>query len=149
VIAFDLVGGVATNATATTKRWCHRPGQGWLQHLGFVSVHFIHLLLVAGLFRGMDWAFFAVFYVYLMVASLIISRVRLYLQRPVALLFFVGALLLNFYVLPSVSGLEWFVPVFFLKLLAVTSPRKRLSPHEMLLPLLSDGSADIPNPDFR
>lgn len=117
VLASDLVGGVLTNATATAKRWYHRPGQGWLQHLGFVSVHFIHLLLVAWLFRGLDWVYFAIFYAYLMLASLVITRVRLYLQRPVALLLFVGALLLNLYIYPPVPGLEWFVPIFFLKLL--------------------------------
>jgi hypothetical protein len=117
VIAFDLMGGVLTNASATAKSWYHRPGQGWLQHLGFVSVHFIHLLLVAWLFHGMDWVYFLVFYVYLMVASLVITQVRLYLQRPVALLLFVIALLINYYVLTPVPGLEWFIPVFSLKLL--------------------------------
>lgn len=65
----------------------------------------------------MDWVYFGVFYVYLMIASLIVACVRLYLQRPVALFFFVSALLLNIYVLSPVRGLEWFVPIFFLKLL--------------------------------
>jgi hypothetical protein len=117
VIAFDLVGGALTNASAAAKRWYHRPGQGWLQHMGFVSIHFIHPLLVAWLFRSMDWVYFVVFYSYLILSSLIITRIHLYLQRPIASLFFIGALLLNFYVLPPVIGLEWFIPIFFLKLL--------------------------------
>jgi hypothetical protein len=54
VIALDLVGGVVTNATATAKRWYHRPGHGWRQHVGFVAVHAIHIALVAWLFSG--WA---------------------------------------------------------------------------------------------
>jgi hypothetical protein len=117
LLAFDLTGGVVTNATATAKRWYHRPGQGWLQHLEFVAVHALHIFLVAWLFHGMDWAYFVVFYLYLLIASLVITWVRLYLQRPVAFLLLVGVLLLNFYALPPVPGLEWFVPVFFLKLL--------------------------------
>ena len=34
-LAFDFMGGVLTNATAAAKRWYHRPGQGWQQHLSF------------------------------------------------------------------------------------------------------------------
>jgi len=117
VIAFDLVGGVMTNATSTAKRWYHRPGQGWIQHLEFVSVHALHIFLVAWLFRGGDWTYFLVYYAYLLTASVIITCVHLYLQRPVALLLFVGVLLMNTYVFIPSPGLEWFVPVFFMKLL--------------------------------
>ena len=124
LIAFDLMGGVVTNATSSAKRWYHRPGQGWLQHLGFIAVHFIHPFLIAWLFLGMDWIYFAAVYVYLVIASLVITRTPLYLQRPVALLFFVGALLLNFYILVPAAGLEWFLPVFFLKLLVSHLPKE-------------------------
>jgi hypothetical protein len=117
VMAFDLVGGVATNATASAKRWYHRPGQGWLQHLEFVAVHALHIFLVAWLFRGGDWFYFFIYYAYLLAASLMITRVQLYLQRPVALLLLVGVLLLNIYGIMPSAGLEWFVPVFFMKLL--------------------------------
>lgn len=117
LLALDLIGGVLTNATATAKRWYHRPGQGWLQHLAFVAVHAVHIALVAWLFRGGDWLYFGVYYAYLLVASLIIVRVRLYLQRPVALLLLIGVLVINFYGLPPPAGLEWFAPIFFLKLL--------------------------------
>ncbi|NEP44590.1 MAG: hypothetical protein F6K35_37415, partial [Okeania sp. SIO2H7] len=36
ILAFDLLGGVITNATSSAKRWYHRTGQGFGQHLGFV-----------------------------------------------------------------------------------------------------------------
>ncbi|NTW09360.1 MAG: hypothetical protein HGA28_07310 [Anaerolineaceae bacterium] len=124
VIALDLVGGVVTNATTAAKRWYHRPGQSWRQQLAFISVHFIHLFLVAWLFLKMDWMFFIGFYTYLIAASLIITRVRLYLQRPVALLLFLGVLLLAFYMSKPVPGLEWFIPVFFLKLLVSHLPKE-------------------------
>lgn len=57
ILGFDLVGGVLTNATSAAKRWYHRPGQGWRQHLTFVSVHLFHIGLVAILFRGADGFF--------------------------------------------------------------------------------------------
>jgi len=117
LVALDLTGGVVTNATVTASRWYHRPGQGWKQHMGFIAVHALHIALVAWLFRGGDWLYFAVYYTYLLVASLVITRVQPDLQRPVALLLLVGVLLVNLYALLPTPGLEWFVPVFFLKLL--------------------------------
>jgi hypothetical protein len=117
LLAVDLVGGVITNATSAAKCWYHRQGQGWRQHVSFVAVHAAQLFLVAWLFRGMDWAYFVTFYGYLMAASLIIVFVPLYLQRPVALMLVVGAVLLEDYVFAATPGMEWFVTVFFLKLL--------------------------------
>jgi hypothetical protein len=117
VMAFDLVGGVATNATTTAKRWYHRAGQSGVQHLQFIAVHALHIFLVAWLFRRSDWVFFGVYYVYLLIASLVITRTQLYLQRPLALLLFVVVCLMNLYVVVPTRGMEWFVPVFFLKLL--------------------------------
>ena len=117
LLALDLMGGVVTNATTAAKRWYHREGQGLPQHIGFVAVHVVHLFLVAWLFRGMDWTFLLVMYGYLLVASFVILRVPLYLQRPVALLWLCGVVAINHYVFAPVAGLEWFLPVFFLKLL--------------------------------
>ncbi|MFZ6026170.1 MAG: hypothetical protein ACOYYS_00525 [Chloroflexota bacterium] len=117
LLAFDLVGGVATNATATAKRWYHRPGQTWRQHLGFIAVHAIQLFLVTWLFRNLDWAYFGAFYAYLLAASLMIIFSPLNLQRPVALLLVIGAVLLEDYGFPATRGMEWFVTVFFIKLL--------------------------------
>lgn len=74
IITFDLTGGVITNATSTAKRWYHRSGQGVKEHLGFTAVHFIHLLLVAWLFRGGDWLYLTVTYGYLLVTAVFIAR---------------------------------------------------------------------------
>ncbi len=117
LLALDLVGGVLTNATSTAKRWYHRPGQGWRQHLAFVSLHLIHVLLVAVLFRGGDWGFWLGTSGYLLGASILILRSPLYLQRPVALGLYGLSLLGDRYVVTPTLGLEWFVPFFFLKLL--------------------------------
>lgn len=117
LLSFDLVGGVLTNATSTAKRWYHRPGQGWQQHLAFVSIHVVHILLVALLFRRGDWGFFLGISSYLLAASVLILRFPLYLQRPVALGLYGFALLGDRYLFTPTLGLEWFLPLFFLKIL--------------------------------
>ena len=117
LLGADLAGGVATNATTAAQRWYHRPGQGLRAHLGFTAVHFIHPLLVAWLFRAGDWVYFAAAYGYLLGASLLLLALPLYLQRSASLLLYLGGLLMSLYLVPATPGLEWFLPVFYLKLL--------------------------------
>ncbi|MEO1428515.1 MAG: hypothetical protein AAFV71_05490 [Cyanobacteria bacterium J06633_8] len=117
LLGFDCVGGVLTNATASAKRWYHRSGQGWQQHIVFVGLHTIHISLVALLFRENDWEFLIVVSGYLLIASIGILRSPLYLQRPVALGFYGLAMLGDRYVLSPTLGLEWFLPFLMLKLL--------------------------------
>ncbi|WP_299488309.1 hypothetical protein [Acaryochloris sp. IP29b_bin.137] len=117
ILGFDLVGGVLTNATAAAKRWYHRSGQGWRQHLTFVSVHLFHIGLVAILFRGADGFFFAGISSYLLLASVLILASPLYLQRPISLGLYGLVLLGDRYLFAPTPGLEWFLPLFFLKLL--------------------------------
>lgn len=117
VLVADLVGGVWTNATSTAKRWYHRQDQGFRQHLIFIAVHAVQLLLVVLFFRPDDWGFFSIAYGYLLIMAILILRTPLYLQRPVALMALCGAFLINAYILTPTLGLEWFLPVFYLKLL--------------------------------
>lgn len=117
-LALDLIGGIITNATSAAKRWYHRAGQDGIKaHLPFVAGHGLHLIAVAIVFREMDWAFFGVMYGYLMVASIIIIKTPLYLQRPMSLMLFCGGCLLGMYVFIPTIGLEWFIPFLYLKLL--------------------------------
>ena len=117
LLAFDLTGGIITNATSTAKRWYHRKGQSFRQHFTFVVGHVIHIFVVARLFRSLDWVFFGVVSVYLLLASVTILRTPQYLQRPVAFILYALALLISIYVFTPTAGLEWFLPFFFLKLL--------------------------------
>ncbi|WP_256995531.1 hypothetical protein [Halomicronema hongdechloris] len=116
-LGLDMVGGVLTNATATAKRWYHRPGQGWRQHFAFVCLHLVHILLVALVLRSGDWGFFGGVSAYLLMASLVIVRSHRYLQRPIALGLYGLALLGDRYWLTPTPGLEWLLPFLFLKLL--------------------------------
>ena len=117
ILGFDIVGGILTNATSAAKRWYHRPGQGKWQHLLFVVIHTIHLALVAIILRRGDWQFFWVVSSYLLIASGVIVSCPLYLQRPIALGLYGIVLLGDRYLLLPTPGLEWFIPLFFLKLL--------------------------------
>lgn len=117
LFGFDLSGGVLTNATNAAKRWYHRPGQGWRQHLLFVASHLFHIGSVALFFRGGDWAFFGSVSAYLLLAAGLILSVPLYLQRPIAFGLYGLSLIGSFYLLTPMPGLEWFLPLFFLKLL--------------------------------
>lgn len=116
--AVDLFGGVVTNATAAAKRWYHREGYDNLPgHLPFIVVHGIHLVVFSAAFRGMDWAFVIVLFAYLLAATVILARVPLYLQRPIGMALFCGGYLLGMYLFVPIAGTEWFVPIFFLKLI--------------------------------
>lgn len=117
LLGFDCVGGIITNATTSAKRWYHRSGQGWKQHMFFVASHTIHISFVALLFRESDWGFFVIVSAYLLIASIAILRSPLYLQPPVALGFYSLALLGNCYLLSPTLALEWFLPFLMLKLL--------------------------------
>ena len=116
LLAFDLGGGVIANASSATKRWYHRPGQTLKDHLGFIAFHAVHLFVVAYLFRWHDWLWGSVFFGLLIGSTFILDAVPRYLQRPVATALYVLALLVNFYILLPTPGMEWFIPVFFLKL---------------------------------
>lgn len=116
-MAFDLVGGIITNATSSAKRWYHRQGQGFQEHYAFIAPHVIYVFLVAWLFRSMDWLYFGVIAIYLLGAALIILKAPLYLQRPVAFGALVLSLLMNTYAFSPTLGLEWFIPFLCFKLL--------------------------------
>lgn len=122
LLALDMAGGVVANATSAAKRWYHRPGQTARHHLAFVAVHAVQLLIVSLAFRDADWDYFAITYGYLMVAAFVIVCVPLYLRRSLALLLYMVALGLQVYIFIPMPGLEWFLPVFYLKLLVSHLP---------------------------
>lgn len=117
ILVLDMAGGVVTNATSAAKRWYHRRGQGFRQHMLFVMVHIIQPLLIAFVFRDQDLVYVMVIFGYLMIASVTILKAPLYLQRPVAMVFLMGGFLMNSYVLVPTNGLEWFIPMYYTKLL--------------------------------
>lgn len=124
VLAFDIAGGIVTNATSAAKRWYHRAGQGFGDHFGFTCLHLIHLIVVSWLFTGFDIRWILTAGVYLLASSAIVLSVPHYLQRPVAYTAYGFSLLLPLYLLYSPQGLEWFLPLFYLKLLVSHLPKE-------------------------
>lgn len=73
-------------------------------------------------FRSGDWAFFAVIYGWLMIAAVLIVVAPLRLQQGLAFLLTAAGCALALIFLVPTPGLEWFAPVFYIKLLAAHLP---------------------------
>ncbi len=69
------------------------------------------------MFRDGDVAFFVVVSAALLIAAIIVLAVPLYLQRPVALGIYAAANVADRCILRPTPGLEWFLGLFFLKLI--------------------------------
>ncbi|MEZ8465381.1 hypothetical protein AB6D04_14065 [Vibrio splendidus] len=117
LLTIDMLGGVITNATSSAKRWFHREGEGFEQHMTFIAIHFIQLTVFSWLFLDLNLMWVAVTGGYMMLACALVLKTELYLQRPVALTLYTLSLIISLYVVESPVGLEWFLPVFYLKLL--------------------------------
>lgn len=123
LLAFDVMGGVVANSLNSCKRFYHtppKPDESWLvrflknPHL-FSAIH-IHTILVGALFANFDWFYGLFWYLLLLIGTEVVLLTPLYMQRPVAMLFVLAALLLNIYLIPSVAGFEWLAPALFIKI---------------------------------
>ncbi len=118
ILAMDVVGGIITNATGAGKRWYHRPGQGARQHLGFVLLHILQPLIVFFVFDSAGWTFVAGGFGYLLLSAVIVLVTPLYLQRPVAGALIAVGITVSLYLFPAPTGMEWFLPLYYIKLLS-------------------------------
>lgn len=116
LLVVDMCGGVLTNSTHACKRWYHRPGRSTLQHLTFVAMHVLHILIVTVFFRASDFSFFVLASLLLMVSALVIVNSPLYLKNVVATLALLIAIFTDLYVWKPTPKLEWFIPLLFLKI---------------------------------
>ncbi len=117
LIAADLGGGVVANASRATKRWYHRPGQKWWQHVLFAAAH-VYPLLIAWLYREDGWMWGFTIYQAMLLAVLLILSAPLYLRRPLAFGLTMALILVDVYAFGPTPGFEWLVPALGLKLLA-------------------------------
>lgn len=129
--AFDIAGGVAANALAAQKRATHSTVQPvdprllksvkrhpWL----FPAVHVHPFVLVFGF--GGSWAWAALWYLVPVAVVLTMHRLPLYLHRPLAFTAMALALPAAIYGWPAPVGLEWFAPLFVLKLVCCHAVRE-------------------------
>ena len=116
LLALDISGGVVTNAMAPAKRWYHRQGRTIRHHLVFDVTH-IYPFIVGLLYRSLDWVYSIVVYGVLVLSSIIILLLPLYLRRPVSFIVLGLTIIMNWYIFTPTKGLEWFIPILFLKII--------------------------------
>lgn len=112
-IAFDFGGGVVGNATRSAARWFHRQGRTRARAI-FYAQHVQPVVLP--LVFGTPWAQAVGLYVGTLLAAAIVELSPRAIARPVA----IGVVALGLVVagwLPWPAGLEWFVPIYLLKLI--------------------------------
>jgi hypothetical protein len=123
VVAADLFGGAVANATNSAKRQYFGPlspdagPAGRLAHrqLLFAAIH-VHPFLVVGLFPGGTWLWAIVVYGGMLASVTLLDQwCPVYLQRPVAVLVLVAAVVGNA-LIAAPEGWAWFIPVFAAKL---------------------------------
>jgi hypothetical protein len=117
VLAFDVLGGIVTNATSSAKRWYHRPQAPPRQHLAFVAAHGIHLLAAAAVFDAYGARSMVAAYGVLLAAAVVIAVTPLYLRRPAGFGLYAATGLVSLHAFAPPPGMEWFLPLFYLKLL--------------------------------
>lgn len=116
LFSLDIAGGVIANTTVAGSRWWHRPSQSRRRHLRFIALH-VHPFILAAIFPVLTWAEATIAYGFLLSSAVIVLAVSKRLRRPIAMGLFAIGLLLALYVVTLPHGLEWFLPLFYLKLL--------------------------------
>ena len=123
VLAFDVCGGVVANGLNSAKRDHFAPSSAvedlWLGRVVrrprlFTALH-VHPVVVAALFPGASWWWGVSWYAVTLMSVVLVSRVPLYLARPVALGVCVCTVLASAWV-AGPDGLAWLPVVMVLKL---------------------------------
>lgn len=115
LMAVDVVGGVWSNATASTRRWYHRQGAPPRSHFWFAALH-IHPFLIAWMFPAFGWTGAVVLYGGTLLATVLIGSFPRRLKSPAAAVSAL-ALLTAALIFTDPSGVEWFAPAYVLKLI--------------------------------
>ncbi|MEM8492515.1 MAG: hypothetical protein AAF756_16990 [Pseudomonadota bacterium] len=116
-LALDGLGGVITNSTSSAKRWFHRDSQTPIHHLAFAGMHVLHFALVMWVFAAADFGWFLGASAYLVVAAVTVVLAPLYLQRPLSAGIVAIGIGYSLLALPQIDGLEWLLPVFYMKII--------------------------------
>lgn len=124
LIAFDVSGGLVSNALNSCKRFYHAPlkkEDGRLafllkNHLFFSLIH-IHPIIVGLVYGNSNWLYGLTWYGIFMLSVFLVQFTPLYLKRPVAMMLIMIAILLNFGLIEAIVGFEWLIPLLFLKII--------------------------------
>lgn len=111
-MAFDFAGGVVSIATSSAKRHYHRPGNT-MARARFYAVHLQPLALP--LFFSVSWTSAVALYAGMLAAAALVELAPRAVAQPVAF----AAIAVGIFLAGGTAwpvGLEWFVPVYLLKL---------------------------------
>lgn len=130
VILLDVAGGAVANTLGTAKRLYFSPlrqpasARTRLLHntVGFTALH-LHPVVIAALYPGGQLVWGVLWYAVAVVGVAAIRVSPLYLARPLAMLVFTGAMLLQSAIVAP-AGWAWFVPVFLAKLVLAHAVRE-------------------------
>jgi hypothetical protein len=111
-VAFDFAGGVVANATSAAKRSLHRPGRTRSRML-FYAGH-VHPLVLPLAF-SVSWTAAAALYAGMLAAATLVELAPRDVAQPVAFAAVAAGLLMACGAGWPI-GLEWFAPVYLLKL---------------------------------
>ncbi|MEM7471589.1 MAG: hypothetical protein AAF340_09590 [Pseudomonadota bacterium] len=120
--AYDIGGGAVANMLNSCKRFYHttaKPGEGTFIRAAknvrvFTAIH-VHPIIAAAVLGG-SVSNALVWYVLLQVSVWLVLAAPLYLRRPLATLLTVLAVIAASSLLTLGSGLEWFIPCLFIKM---------------------------------
>ena len=120
--AYDIGGGAVANMLNSCKRFYHtraKPGEGAFiraaKNVRVFTVIHVHPIVAAALLGG-SVANAVAWYVLLQFAVWLVLVAPLYLRRPLATLLTVLAIIAAASLLPLGTGLEWFIPCLFIKM---------------------------------
>lgn len=116
VFGLDIAGGIIANSTVPGSRWWHRPEQTDWSHVRFVALH-VHPFVVAATFPEWTWMEAAIGYAFLVLAMGFVLGASRRLKRPVAIGVFAAGIGVALYAVTPPVGLEWFLPLLYLKLI--------------------------------
>jgi hypothetical protein len=126
ILAFDVAGGLVCNCLNSCKRFYSSPLQSnenvliirlLKQHWIFTIIH-IHPFIIQIYFgNSHSWFYGYFWYLTLQLNAFIILNMPLYLRRPMAMLFCLISLIMNYYAIPVIDGFEWFIPALFIKII--------------------------------
>ncbi|MFD3746857.1 hypothetical protein [Nocardia sp. NPDC058633] len=116
LVGFDVFGGAVVNATASAKRWFHRPGREARHHLAFVAIHGQPFLL-ALVVPGFGWWTASAIYVIAVASAITVTSVPQHLRTPIAFAATVFGTAITVAVLAVPTFVLWFGPVLLIKLL--------------------------------
>ena len=123
-LALDGIGGVITNSTSSGKRWFHRETATARQHLAFATSHLAHFALIAWVFTEASLGWFLGASAYLIAAAPLVIYAPLHIQRPVSAALIAFGTIFSLQLLPQIPGMQWVLPVFYMKLLGAHLTRE-------------------------